>query len=137
MGPSPHEIEDVSRPERDWDQKYSPGLDYLWRFVANLHAAVAPNEVVQILAQESGRYLEHEGLRYQNHPLGLYILSGAWKRHCCSFRLISDGDSFGELTFFRSRPFMQYEIELLESLTSLVRCPLYDAVHRYRTRRIS
>jgi len=69
-----------------------------------------------------------DGLTYVEEDRGLSLRFGKASAHSCGYRLVSGNDSFGEVTFHRSRRFSDNELEQIEGLLVLLLVPISNAL---------
>lgn len=69
-----------------------------------------------------------DGLTYVEEERDLALRFGKASAHSCGYRLISGHDSFGEVTFHRSRRFSDSELEQIEGLLVLLLVPISNAL---------
>jgi len=72
-----------------------------------------------------------DGFSYQLDLLDVKIQLGRQSIHTSSYRLITQQDYLGEITFYRSKRFPEKELAVLESLLNVVVFPLRNAI-RYK-----
>ena len=72
-----------------------------------------------------------DGFSYQLDLLDVKIQLGRQSIHSCSYRLITQQDYLGEITFYRAKRFPEKELAVLESLLNVIVFPLRNAI-RYK-----
>jgi diguanylate cyclase (GGDEF)-like protein len=69
-----------------------------------------------------------DGFTYRMDLLDINLQFGKQSVHTCNYRLITQQDYLGELTFYRSRRFPEKDLAVLESLLNVVVFPLRNAL---------
>lgn len=87
--------------------------------------------VLQIFHDELKGIIELSGLSYIYDSVGSNVSHGKRATHSCGYRLVTQKDFLGEVTFYRSKRFTEYDLELIEELLGTLICPLKNSL-RYR-----
>ena len=69
-----------------------------------------------------------DGFAYKMDLLDINLQFGKQSVHSCNYRLITQQDYLGELTFYRSRRFPEKDLAVLESLLNVIVFPLRNAL---------
>ena len=69
-----------------------------------------------------------DGIQYRYPLLGIQLTDGNRLNPICNYQLKTVNDFWGDITFYRSSPFSQLELQTLELLTSLLVHPLKLAI---------
>ncbi len=87
--------------------------------------------VLQIFHDELKGIIELSGLSYIYESVGINVSHGRRATHSCGYRLSTQKDFLGEITFYRSKRFTEFDLELIEGLLGTLVCPLKNSL-RYR-----
>ena len=93
-----------------------------------LQTSLELSQVLQLFFDEVQHSLPLGSLSYSNEKLNNRIDLGQSARHSCHYKLISNQNSLGELTFTRHKRFSNKELELLETLIGSLICPIRNAL---------
>ncbi len=96
-----------------------------------LQTSLDLEQVLQIFHDELKNIFELSGFNYIYDSVGININHGKRATHSCGYRLITQQDFLGEVTFYRSKRFTEYDLQLIESLLGTLVCPLKNSL-RYR-----
>lgn len=101
------------------------------RLSSILQSSLDLEQVLATFLEELNPLLELRGLTYVSESFGLNLHLGKRSTHSCGYRLITQKDYLGEVTFYRSNRFKENDLELIEDLLSTLICPLRNAL-QYR-----
>lgn len=126
--------------ERDYGQAI-PGVNYAdgpeadplylnkTRHISSvLQTTLDVNKVVELFIDEIRSSIAHDSATFQNERHGIEINLGEPARHSCSYRLVVNGESLGELRLTRKKRFSNAETALLERLLTALVYPLRNAL---------
>ena len=71
-------------------------------------------------------------MSFSNAPLDIRYRVGITAKHRCHYRLFSNQDYLGEMSFTSVKPFEDEELALLEGLLGVIIIPVKSEVHRTR-----
>jgi diguanylate cyclase (GGDEF)-like protein len=103
-------------------------LATLWSLVTTLQTTLDLSALLQLIHQQVFQLVAHDGCMYRDQERSFEERTGRTRGHSCSLSLVLDGDSVGEISFFRRERFTQNELTVLEGLCSLLHFPLRNAV---------
>ena len=84
--------------------------------------------VLQLFFKHIQHNLSIDSLIYRNSKLSSNIEFGISARHNCHYKLVTNKDSLGEVTFSRSKRFSEKELQLLEIVISCLICPIRNSL---------
>ena len=85
-------------------------------------------QVLQLFFEEVQRSLSIDSLTYRNSKLTSNVELGISSRHNCHYKLVTNKDSLGEVTFSRGKRFSEEELQLLEMLIGCLICPIRNSL---------
>ena len=100
----------------------------LLRIAGQLQITLLPERVLDLYFQQLRTHVPVDGLVYRHEELGLAHRSGRRTRHHIRYRMLAEGQSLGEVTFHRGRPFSEQETVILETLLGALVYPLRNAL---------
>lgn len=106
----------------------NPLVDARFRLLNSLQTSLDLDVILEIFRQELASVIRVSGFFYSNYPAKVQIHKGSMNLHSCAYRLISQSDNLGELTFYRDKRFNEYELDTLEALLSALLCPVRNAL---------
>lgn len=113
------------------DQPALQESDLRWRLMQALQTSLEMEVLLNIFYDQVQSAVAFDGFSYKLDLLDLEITVGKQSVHSCSYRLITQQDYLGELTFFRSSRFPERDHAVLEGLMNIIVFPLRNAI-RYR-----
>lgn len=113
------------------DQAGLQESDLRWRLMQALQTSLEMETLLNIFFDQVQSTVAFDGFSYKLDLLDLEINVGKQSVHSCSYRLITQQDYLGELTFFRNRRFPERDLAVLEGLLNVIVFPLRNAI-RYR-----
>ena len=93
-----------------------------------LQTSLELSQVLQLFFDEVQDNLTIGSLSYKNEKISDDINIGKHAVHSCHYQLTTNNDSFGELTFTRSKRFAEKELQLLEMLIGCLILPIRNAL---------
>ncbi|WP_396586932.1 GGDEF domain-containing protein [Bermanella sp. R86510] len=106
--------------------------DILVRLATFLQTTLDYQKLLMIFKQEIAPAVLIEGFSFVHPENGIEFEDGQRGIHSCHYRLNAKDDFLGEITFYRSTRFREYELANLEALMGTLIYPLRNAM-RYRT----
>ena len=103
-------------------------LDVRIHLTTVLQTSLDISEILQIFLEEVQVAVTVDSINFQHSAYNLDIDLGEQKRHSCNYRLISEDNILGDITFSRSKRFLEQELCVLESLISALVCPLRNGL---------
>ncbi len=86
-------------------------------------------ELVALFSEELGRDIPHQGMYYLNKERkGIEVSIGRRSAHKCTYQLVIEGNSLGELVLFSKTPFNTEELVIIENLLCALVYPLRNAL---------
>ena len=113
------------------DQAGLQESDLRWRLMQALQTSLEMETLLNIFFEQVQSTVAFDGFSYKLDLLDLEINVGKQSVHSCSYRLITQQDYLGELTFFRNRRFPERDLAVLEGLLNVIVFPLRNAI-RYQ-----
>lgn len=113
------------------DQAGLQESDLRWRLMQALQTSLEMEVLLNIFYDQVQSTVAFDGFSYKLDLLDLEINVGKQSVHSCSYRLITQQDYLGELTFYRSNRFPERDLAVLEGLLNIIVFPLRNAI-RYR-----
>ncbi|TAM46751.1 MAG: GGDEF domain-containing protein [Gammaproteobacteria bacterium] len=102
--------------------------NHLLQMTAMLQTTLDVNRLIELFAREVTNIVAHDSVSYHNEPHGIELTLGNPARHSCSYRLIVEGQSLGNIVFTRRRKFPATETAVLEYLLCVLVYPLRNAL---------
>ena len=113
------------------DQAGLQESDLRWRLMQALQTSLDMEVLLNIFYDQVQSTVAFDGFSYKLDLLDLEVNVGKQSVHSCSYRLITQQDYLGELTFYRSSRFPERDLAVLEGLLNIIVFPLRNAI-RYR-----
>ena len=113
------------------DHAVQQETDLRWRLIQALQTTLEMETLFNIFFEQVQSTVSFDGFSYRLDLLDLELNFGKQSVHSCSYRLITQQDYLGELTFHRSKRFPERELAVLEGLLNVIVFPLRNAI-RYR-----
>jgi len=113
------------------DQAGLQESDLRWRLMQALQTSLEMETLLNIFFDQVQSTVAFDGFSYKLDLLDLEINVGKQSVHSCSYRLITQQDYLGELTFYRHQRFPERDLAVLEGLLNVIVFPLRNAI-RYR-----
>lgn len=85
-------------------------------------------KVLEIFFNTVQHHLSINSMHYRYSKLLTNVELGKSSRHNCHYKLATQEDMLGDLSFSRSQPFEEKELQLLEQLISCLICPMRNAL---------
>lgn len=96
------------------DQAGLQESDLRWRLMQALQTSLEMETLLNIFFEQVQSTVEFDGFSYKLDLLDLEVNIGKQSLHTCSYRLITQQDYLGELTFYRSRRFPERDLAVLD-----------------------
>ncbi|MCW8945282.1 MAG: GGDEF domain-containing protein [Sedimenticola sp.] len=93
-----------------------------------LQSTLEINELLALFAKEIRQFIKYDGLTYRFPSLKIDIKLGDQPVNNCAYELVVAGDHLGDLNFFRSYPFEDSEMEMIENLLAGLLYPLRNTL---------
>lgn len=93
-----------------------------------LQSTLEINELLALFAKEIRQFIKYDGLTYRFPSLKIDIKLGDQPVNNCAYELVVAGDHLGDLNFFRTYPFEDSELELIENLLAGLLYPLRNTL---------
>jgi len=97
-----------------------------------LQTTLETNELIALFAKELANFVGFDGLSYQVSKLRIDINLGKQSQHQCDYQLVVSDENLGDIQLFRSHPFRDSELELIENLMAGLLYPLRNALLYYQ-----
>lgn len=127
-GMTPDAVKLALRPISDLTHADDQSLGAVLRINTALQTTLDVHLLIKLFAEELGRLLSFDGLRYRHGTHDLAIDLGKSTRHSCSYRLLVQEDLLGEIKISRRRKFSAEEAMLLEHSMCALTYPLRNAL---------
>ena len=85
-------------------------------------------QILQLFLDQVKRNLSVDSLRYQNEESSHAVNLGEPAKHSCHYKLITNEDSLGEISFTRDKRFAEHDLQMLELLIGSLICPIRSAL---------
>lgn len=85
-------------------------------------------QILQMFFDEAKRNLSVNSLSYNNEKMANAINLGESAKHSCHYKLITNQNSLGEISFTRNKPFVEHDLHMLELLIGSLICPIRNAL---------
>ena len=102
--------------------------DLLLRLSSKLQTTLEVQNLLEIFFNEMKAAVLVDGMSYTNSNQNLMYSYGKESVHSCSYRLTTQKDYMGELTFTRNTRFREHELANIEGLISTLVFPLRNAL---------
>lgn len=113
------------------DQAGLQESDLRWRLMQTLQTSLEMETLLNIFFEQVQSTVAFDGFSYKLDLLDIEINVGKQSIHSCSYRLITQQDYLGELTFYRNKRFPERDLAVLEGLLNVIVFPLRNAI-RYQ-----
>ena len=97
-----------------------------------LQSTLNLDDILQIFFEQIQNIVTARGLFYENHAVGFKSQIGSASPHRINYRLNTDTDILGEITFSRNKRFSEAELSNFEGLLGVLIYPLRNAL-QYRS----
>lgn len=104
------------------------GFDKALRTVAVLQTTLELGPLTRLFSREVSASVPHSSINYRNDEPEIDLAVGRTAKHACTFRLIVEKQSLGQITFTRGRAFTEKERARLEFLLLSLAYPLRNAL---------
>jgi|GEM_PF-2925020 len=102
----------------------------LSQMMAELQTTLATKELIEIFIRHLSTQVEFEQYRFSSENLEISVENSNSAVHTCSYGLTLKKVNLGTITFFRSQPFDEQEMEMIENHLATLIYPLRNA-HEY------
>jgi diguanylate cyclase (GGDEF)-like protein len=110
------------------DQAGHQEADLRWRLIQALQTTLDMETLFNIFFEQVQNTVSFDGFSYRLDLLDIDLHYGKQSIHSCSYRLITQQDYLGELTFYRSKRFPEKELAVLEGLLNVIVFPLRNSI---------
>ncbi|MFQ5546246.1 MAG: GGDEF domain-containing protein [Acidiferrobacterales bacterium] len=104
------------------------GFDKALRTVAVLQTTLELEQLAKLFSREVSASVPHSSIHFSNDEPEIDLTVGRTAKHTCTFRLIVEKQSLGQVTFTRGKSFTEKEDAMLEFLLSSLAYPLRNAL---------
>jgi diguanylate cyclase (GGDEF)-like protein len=108
--------------------RVEPHLELRLQLTNLLQTTLELPQLLQLFFEELEQNLSIDSLTYRNDKLTSNIELGNSARHNCHYKLITNQNALGEVTFSRCKRFSEKELQLLEMLIACLICPIRNAL---------
>lgn len=102
-----------------------------FRLSSILQSSLEIEQVLGIFYEELQTIVQLSGLSYEHDNRKVKADIGKRATHSCGYRITTQQDHLGELTFYRGQRFSEYDLEFIEDVLGCLICPLRNAL-QYR-----
>lgn len=102
--------------------------DLRLRLLQALQTSLELETLLNLFFDHTQSAVAFDGFAYKMDLLDINLQFGKQSVHSCNYRLITQQDYLGELTFYRSRRFPEKDLAVLESLLNVIVFPLRNAL---------
>ena len=113
------------------DQAAQQDSDLRWQLIQALQNTLEMESLLNFFFDLVQSNVSFDGFSYRLDLLDIDFHFGKQSIHSCSYRLITQQDYLGELTFYRAKRFPERELAVLEGLLNVLVFPLRNSI-RYR-----
>lgn len=106
----------------------TPGNDLPSRLTQKLQMTLDIGEQLKIFVEALSELIEVEGVRYLNENPHVHLQSERMGVHRCHYNLTLPDCTLGEISFGRSRRFLEPELKVIEQMLALLVFPLRNAL---------
>lgn len=85
-------------------------------------------KLLELFFESVEQHLSISSLHYRNEKLITNVEIGKSSRHNCNYKLATQDNTLGELSFSRDKRFEENELQLLEQFISCLICPIRNAL---------
>jgi len=93
-----------------------------------LQTTLDVTELVSLFANELGDDIQHRGMHYHNADKDIDTFIGKRSAHKCTYQLVIEDNSLGELSLFSKTPFNTGELSVIENLLCALVYPLRNTL---------
>ncbi len=105
-----------------------PGKDIASRLTQKLQMTLDISEQIQIFVEALSELIEVDGVRYVSETPHVYLQSERMGVHRCHYNLALPDTRLGEISFGRSRRFLEPELKVIEQMLAFLVYPLKNAL---------
>ncbi|WP_163833018.1 GGDEF domain-containing protein [Spartinivicinus ruber] len=98
------------------------------RLMNRLQNSLEVERVLTAFFHEIQTHVTTHGLNYVHNELNINVSVGEQSYHSCNYRLITDNEAVGEITFRRQQRFQEEELATIEGLLGCLVYPLRNAL---------
>lgn len=102
-----------------------------FRLSSVLQSSLDLEQVLNTFYEELQPIAQFNGLVFQYENRHIEINLGKKASHSCGYRITTEQDHLGEITFYRGKRFKENELEFIEDILGSLICPLRNAL-QYR-----
>ncbi len=92
-----------------------------------LQTTLDVQELISLFADELSHDIQQRGMHYHNSAKEIETFIGKRSAHKCTYKLVIEDNSLGELTLFSKTPFNTEELAVIENLLCALVYPLRNA----------
>ncbi len=93
-----------------------------------LQTTLDTQELIALFSDELSHDIQHQGMHYLNDNKEIATFIGRRSAHKCTYQLVIEGNSLGELVLFSKKPFDAEELVIIENLLCALVYPLRNAL---------
>lgn len=102
--------------------------DARFRLLSTLQTSLYLEEVLDAFLTELNTLLKTTGMQYLHESMNIQITRGTLDAHHCDYRLITQSEQLGEISFYKNNRFSENELQTIETLLSTLLSPVRNAL---------
>lgn len=106
--------------------------DTRFRLLNTLQTSLDLEQILSMFRAELGLLINSSGMQYLNEAMNIQITLGNRDPHHCHYRLITQSEHLGEISFYREQRFNDTELQVIETLLGTLLSPVRNAL-QYRS----
>jgi len=107
--------------------KGSEAMLTISQMMMELQTTLSSKELIQIFIRHLGSFIEFDQYRFSNKKIEISVENKSSAVHTCSYDLTLNKINLGKITFYRERPFDDWELENIENHLATLVFPLRNA----------
>lgn len=109
-------------------EKVSVAREAALKLLTVLQTTLDLEAMLALFSGEMGSTVAHDSLTYTFEDRGLKVVIGNPALHSCTYRMLAEQETLGEVTFTRGHAFLESELEQIENLLSTLTYPLRNGI---------
>ena len=122
----------INFPLQDFDGAFVGNEELRYRLINVLQSTLDLDELLTLFVDCGRKFIDFDSVRFHGENSSVDITLGNVRAHQCNYRLITQQETLGEITFSRRSRFNADEIEQFEIALSALAYPLRNAL-RYQS----
>ncbi len=105
-----------------------PDMNHALRLAGVLQTTLEIDQLINLFSEQVKSSLHHSGIAYRNDEPALVLRNGRSGAHSCTYSLVVNEESLGELSLTRNKPFTPEDTKVLEYMLCTLVYPLRNAL---------